>query len=96
MNLKKHFEANMLDGFTVETCGRNMMSVDSVWEYLQEMDRLARIDEWRAILGVDFDQFYPEDKFKDFIKVPSFWINQQISEINMDVKGVTKPSPTNQ
>ncbi len=30
----------------------------------------------------------PEDKFNDFIKVPSFWINQQISEINMDVAKV--------
>lgn len=45
----------------------------------------GRLELWREILGIDFDKFYPEDKFQDFIKVPSQWINQHISEDKMQV-----------
>lgn len=51
--------------------------------------REAKMAEWRAVLGVEFDRFYPVDNHNDFISIPSEWINQHISEINMDVEGIT-------
>jgi len=43
-------------------------------EAVAEQNRLAKLSVWREILGEDFDKFFPEDKFNDFIKVPSFFI----------------------
>lgn len=31
---KKHFEENMLDGDSVEDCGRCLLSAEFVWEYI--------------------------------------------------------------
>jgi len=34
-NLRKHFEANMLDGDDVYSCGKAMLSAEAVYEYLK-------------------------------------------------------------
>ena len=33
-DLKKSFEANLLDGDKVEDCGKAMLSAESVWQFL--------------------------------------------------------------
>ena len=34
--LRKHFEANMLDGEDVYDCGKAMLSAEAVYEYIKE------------------------------------------------------------
>lgn len=34
--LKKHFEANMLDGNPVDDCGKAILSAEAVWEYIKD------------------------------------------------------------
>lgn len=82
-DLKKHFEANMLDGEPVDDCGRAMLSAAEVWEYIEEvMDKeinSARIDElfWlnkmyrqrrdKSLIGLNLDELRDIDKDLDEI-----------------------------
>ena len=76
--VKKHFEANMLDGDNVEDCGNAMLSAKSVLEYVIDFAKSTQL----ALIDRVKEKFSLEDN-----KSWNNMVDEKLSELRREIGG---------